>query len=83
MRYAKKGPQSESSGRNRHRRRLARVLLRGTALRAGSVGLMPAVLIVALALATMLWVVPPQDAGAQSALQAVEPPSWLTSVMDR
>lgn len=83
MRYATKGPQSEPPGGNRRRRRLARVLLRGTALRAGSVGLMPAVLIVALALATMLWVVPSQDAGAQSALQAVEPPSWLTSVMDR
>ena len=83
MRYATKGPQSEPSGRDRRRRRLAKMLLRGTALRAGSVGLMPAVLIVALALATMLWVVPPQDAGAQSALQAVEPPSWLTSVMDR
>ncbi len=46
----------------------------------GSVGLVPAVLIVALALALMLWALPGQDIDAQSTLQAPTLSSHLISM---
>ncbi|WP_462322487.1 hypothetical protein [Halochromatium sp.] len=49
----------------------------------GSVGLVPAVLGVALALALMLWALPEKNAGAQSALQSPLQPSRLTAVAER
>jgi len=49
----------------------------------GSVGLMPAVLVVALALGQMLWALPSQDLGARSTLQSLTMPSHLGSLAER
>lgn len=71
MRHSTNGPLPDPHGTRRRRRRLTPALWRAANPRAGSLGLMPAVLLVALALATLLWIAPPPGPGAQSAAQTV------------
>lgn len=64
-------------------RKTCRVARAMSAGQPGAVGLMPAVLIVGLALGLMLWALPAQEVGARSTLQSLTMPSHLSSPAER
>jgi len=82
-------PKPRASVRRLRRRAGLLISQLGSALRSGSssgatglLGLVPAVFVVALALALMLWALPRQDSDAQSTWQAPSLPLHLTSMTE-